>query len=238
MMNIRSVQYLIFIILMNLVFTVTAGNETSATDNETIQSEEITKVWDFNATLDGDPIGNHRFEVVEDESGTTVKTEATLDVKFLFITVYSYKHNNEEKWIDDCLVSLNSDTDDNGDMSTVTLLRKGDESLITTKNLSITENSCVRSFSYWDPELLKIGSLLNSQTGEILNIDFQYIGTELLDIHDRQIESRRYQLLGKDKAGVDIEIDLWYTDNNRWIGLQSKLENGSYLRYQLDSSVL
>jgi len=233
-----SIKYYTLAFLSSISFVANADNQINATDKAEIHNEDIVKVWDFNATLDGDPIGNHRFEVVEDESGVTVKTEASLDVKFLFITVYSYKHNNEEKWIDDCLVRLNSNTDDNGDMSTVTLLRKGDESLITTNNTSITEKSCVRSFSYWDPELLKIGSLLNSQTGEILNVDFQYIGTELFNIQDRKMESRRYQLLGKDKAGVDIEIDLWYADNNRWIGLQSKLENGSYLRYQLDSSVL
>jgi len=235
---IRIIKYYLLVYISFMTFEALADNNVNAIDDNLSSNEDVIRVWNFNATLDGDPIGSHRFEVIENKYGVTVKTKAELDVKFLFITVYSYKHNNVEEWTNDCLVSLNSDTDDNGDMSSVELLKEGHKSRITTQKSSVLESSCVRSFSYWDRELLKSGALLNSQTGEIINVDFTYIGSETLDINDRKIESDRYQLLGKDKDGIDIEIDLWYSDNNRWIGLQSKLENGSYLRYQLDPRVL
>jgi len=235
---IRSINYYMLVLMSIMSFDVLAANEVNTIDDNGNTSENFTRVWDFNATLDGDPIGNHRFEVIETKYGVTVNTTAQLDVKFLFITVYSYKHNNVEKWTNDCLVSLNSDTDDNGDISSVELLKEGDKSRITTQNTSVIESSCVRSFSYWDRELLKSGALLNSQTGEIINVDFTYIGSESLAVNDRMIKSNRYQLLGMDKDGIEIEIDLWYSDNNRWIGLQSKLENGSFLRYQLDPRFL
>jgi len=222
--------------LFFLSFSLSASVKSSAEEiGDTLSSKaDVNKVWNFDVYLDDDLIGFHRFEVEDNQGEFVVSSQAEFDVEFLFITVYDYKHNNTEVWKNDCLINLDSKTDDNGEYLYVRLQKKGSNSLIEASGASITETSCVRSFAYWNPELIKYSTLLNSQTGELINIEFSHVGKESFELKNKKIKSDHYQLRGIDNKGKDLEIDLWYTEDHHWLALRSKLENGSYLRYQLN----
>lgn len=185
-------------------------------------------VWQFQAFLDDDPIGYHTFEVKKDDDVTTVFVVAKFDVDFLFFNVYSYEHTNKEIWGGSCLKELSSTTNDNGKDLVVNLRTEENGVNVYAENISNLKSSCVRSFAYWDPDLLNAKKLINSQTGEILDVNFEFVGNKNIFIKTHEIESKQYRLVGK-----DLEIDLWYSLNNEWLGLGSKLENGRYLRYEL-----
>src|SRR5688572_20675968 len=70
--------------------------------------------WKFAALLDGKPIGHHHFKLVEADTKRELTSEARFNVKLLFVTVYTYVHDDKETFQGDCLTDIDARTDDNG----------------------------------------------------------------------------------------------------------------------------
>lgn len=185
--------------------------------------------WRFKVFLDEQMIGYHIVTLNPDKTNATVQIEANFDVKFLFFTAYRYRHNNQEVWQDNCLQTIESHTNDNGDVFYVSGQSKQQGLALQTHNGSQTLSGCVRTFAYWDPRLLQANRLLNAQTGEYLDVDIKLVGREPLIIANQKVPTKRYRLQAE-----GIEIDLWYSDSMHWLALQTTTENGRQLRYQLE----
>jgi len=195
-------------------------------------SSSIDKNWNFKVYLDGDEIGFHNFSIVHKEQHHEIYSSARFDVKFLFINAYSYKHDNVELWQGQCLNSINAVTDDNGDLYNVS--GKADNNAFVV-NTSDTQNekqnkylSCIKTFAYWNPEFLKETTLLNSQTGEMVEVESEFIGNETLRHNGEEVVARHYRLQGK-----DLQIDLWYSVDDHWLALESLTESGRVVRYAM-----
>ena len=70
----------------------------------------------FEVLLDDKHIGSHTFRISRNGTVKRVQTEAAFNVKVLFVTVYSYRHVNDELWRSGCLQQIRSQTDSNGDL--------------------------------------------------------------------------------------------------------------------------
>lgn len=195
----------------------------------TAVSAQESQQWRFKVFLDNQLIGYHSVTVNPAKTRATVQIEASFDVKFLFFTAYRYRHSNQETWENNCLQTIESRTNDNGDIFYVTGQRQKQQLALTTHAGSQTLPGCVRTFAYWDPRLLKARRLLNAQTGEYLDVTINYINNEVLNINGTAIDARRYRL-----QSSDIAIDLWYSDSMQWLALQTTTEGGNQLRYQLE----
>jgi len=154
-------------------------------------------------------------------------------VKFLFFNAYSYRHDNVERWQGQCLNSIDAVTDDNGDQYDVSGKTDNDAFVVSTiENEDPQEQSrylpCIKTFAYWDRAFLEEKSLLNSQTGEMIDVDSEFIGEETLKYAGNKVIAKRYRLNGK-----DLQIDLWYSDDDHWLALESLTENGHVIRYAL-----
>jgi hypothetical protein len=57
-----------------------------------------TAEWTFAATLDGKPIGTHRFVVFGPTAARRVESRARFTVRVLGIPVYRYRHEADERW--------------------------------------------------------------------------------------------------------------------------------------------
>jgi hypothetical protein len=188
--------------------------------------------WYFTVYLDEQEIGYHQFMLTPGVQTHTVNIKAEFNVKFMFFTVYTYWHTNVEQWHGDCLVSINAFTDDNGDQHTVRGARQADGDFVIVKNRKkLVLSGCIRTFSYWDPAILTATQLLNSQTGEYMNIDVIPLGSRDIEVGGQRVSSNAYRLQGK-----DLQIDLWYSQDNRWLALESTTTGGKRLRYQLDQA--
>ena len=185
--------------------------------------------WRFKVFLDDQVIGYHTVTLNPDKTRATVQIEANLDVKLLFFTAYRYRHNNQEVWRNNCLQTIESYTDDNGDIFYINGHRMQQGFALQTHDGSLTLPGCVRTFAYWDPRLLEANRLLNSQTGEYLDVDIKLMGNEPLIIADQEVAAKRYRL-----QADNIQIDLWYSDKMHWLALQTTTESGHQLRYQLE----
>jgi hypothetical protein len=190
-------------------------------------TETQQREWDFNVFLDERPIGRHTFEVIDDGSQRIVRSDARFDVDILFFNAYRYRHLNRESWNDGCLHSIEARTDENDKTQTVVGNRAGEAfRLQSSEKGDAVLPGCVMSFAYWDPRILRQKQLLNSQTGEYMPVEVTPMGSDVVNVQGRRIDAERYRLVT-----TGIVIDLWYTPDQQWLALESRLESGDRLRY-------
>ncbi len=185
--------------------------------------------WHFRVYLDDTPIGYHNFSIEQAEGLKTMSTLAQLDVKFLKIPLFKYRHENTETWTDQCLKSITSTTDQNGTEFRV-------QGSVTETGFQVSANeqkeilpSCISTFAYWDKSFLEHSRLLNSQTGEFLEVEVEDLGERRIEINDATVSASHYRL-----TADDLDIELWYTSDGQWLGLESTTGKGRRLRYVIE----
>lgn len=183
----------------------------------------------FDVFLDERPIGYHRFALVPTADGLEVAIRAEFELRILRIKALDYDHENRERWRAGCLESIESRTEQNGKPYRVAGRVGPDGFAIESEEGRVRLTGCVGSFSYWDRRaLLGRRQLLNSQTGEYVDVETRSLGTGTLEIGGRPIAVDRYEIRGE-----DLEIRLAYArEGGEWIALDSPLFVGQTLRYR------
>jgi len=190
--------------------------------------ESDSREWRFRVLLDDAEIGYHTFRMSEDAGQQVVDSEASFRVRVLFIPAYRYDHVNRERWSEGCLVGINAKTRVNGDSLTVRGLHRENSFVLRDEAGDRELDSCVMSFAYWNPAFLHQSRLLNSQTGDYVNVDIQSVGDEFINIRGREIMATRYSL-----NADSLSMDLWYSVESEWLRLESVTRGGRKLRYEL-----
>ena len=201
-----------------LVFSAALRAETSPSD----------KSWDFSVLLDGSEIGYHRFELTENDGQKRLTSEAKFDVRFLFINAFRYRHTNTEVWADGCLERLEANTRANGKELVVSGLRADDGFVVDDGEARSALGNCVMTFAYWNPEFLQQPRLLNPQSGEYLDVEVERVGQEPIVVRGEEVAASVYRLTAR-----QMELKLWYSENDEWLALESVAKGGRILRYEL-----
>ncbi len=182
----------------------------------------------FAVLLDDREVGSHRFQIVEQDGKRRVQSDFRLTVKFLFIEAYNYVHQAREQWRGNCLEAIESRTDDNGERLAVSGTRNGDRFQVVANDARLYGPSCVMSFAYWNPAILRQPRLLNAQTGELKEVRVEPLGKETIMVRDTPAVASRYALHGR-----NLRIDIWYALGNQWVQLESRTDGGRVLRYRI-----
>ncbi len=188
-------------------------------------AEATTREWDFAVSLDGKPIGEHRFTLHDRGDFRELDSQARFNVRFLFIAAYRYEHRARERWTGDCLLSVEARTDANGKPRLVEGERTNGAFRIRNGDATVLHDECVQTFAYWNPSILDARRLLNPQTGEYVDVKVRLMGLEVIDGQSAE----RYRLLGDGET--PLQIDLWYTAARDWVALESLTPEGRRLRY-------
>ena len=211
-------------ILSVLALQMLAVGTASATDLAAPPSRD----WNFRVLLDGAPIGEHRFSVRTNGDEREVRSEASFSVKFLGFTAYHYRHQALERWRDGCLVALASTTDDDGTPLSVRLERRGNVRAVDDSPTTHPLDRCVMSFAYWNPAIQTQAQLLNAQSGKLEAVVIRPIGDGSIDVHGMVVAARGFRI-----AGAAQPIDVWYSAEGEWIGLDSIVAGKRKLSYRL-----
>jgi Family of unknown function (DUF6134) len=172
--------------------------------------------WNFTATLDGKPIGTHRFVVGGSPAARSVDSRADFVVRMLGVSLYRYRHHAEERWAGDCLRELRADTDDDGVRQQVS--RRYDD-------------ECLMSFAYWNPRLVKQQRLIDPQTGKSESVRFEPLPAANIEVRGQAVRARGWRL-----QAAQQRIRIWYAaDSGRWIGLDAETKGDRQLSYRLTS---
>jgi len=182
----------------------------------------------FSVFLDDKPIGEHRFSIGGTEEARSVVSEASFTVKLLGLTVYRYRHRAVEKWRGDCLSELTATTDDDGKASRVRTEAEGDGLAVVTDAGRQALKGCVMSFAYWNPAIQRQPRLLNAQTGRSESVQVSRAGGGTVEVRGRQVAATRWRIDGPAQP-----IDVWYSAQGEWVGLDSMVDGGRKLVYRL-----
>ena len=188
--------------------------------------------WEFQVFLDDKPIGYHHYSLrpMGDaaDSPSELKSEARFDVKLLFINAYRYAHDATERWRGNCLAELAAHTDDNGTRIPVNAAQRDTRFNVETAGKRESVDGCVMTFAYWNPEILTQTRLLNPQTGKLENVVIKSLGDDAITVRGTTVLAKRYRIVGAKQP-----IDVWYGSDRNWLALQSTVDGGRRLRYQL-----
>jgi hypothetical protein len=186
--------------------------------------------YEFEVQLDGKPIGTHTFEVgAGTADARSIRSQASFDVRLLGITLYRYRHRAEEQWQGGCLQRIDALTSDNGRELKVRGERAAEGFRLDAPKTQDLGSTCVTTYAYWDPDrLLMQRELLNPQTGKLDSVRIEALGEEQLAVRGVRQAARRYRLLGD-----ELDIELWYAMDGRWLQLASTASGNRKLLYRL-----
>jgi hypothetical protein len=189
--------------------------------------------WKFDVYLDDRKIGYHHFFVAEAGDTRQLRSVASFEYSLMFVPLFRYEHENREIWQGECLHSIDSQTDSNGDAFRVNGRRTAGEFQLSTQGGDASLPECVMSFAYWNPSFLEQPILLNTQDGSYMPVTVSGPVPDRLEIHGEQMTTHRYGL----QAG-DLRLELWYSENREWLALESEVRGGRKLRYVLNGDTV
>jgi len=190
--------------------------------------ESEADAWRFRVYLDDREIGYHHFYLQRSGDLSVLRSEANFEYRLMFVKLFHYEHENRETWRGDCLRSIESRTDSNGEPYRVAGQAESGYFRVAGSAGEATLPECVMSFAYWNPAFLDQGRLLNTQNGEFLDVEISPPVAEPLTVRGELQPAYRYRL----EAG-ELQLDLWYSTNKEWLALESEVRGGRKLRYEL-----
>lgn len=146
----------------------------------------------------------------------------------LGVTMYRYRREAIERWRGDCLVGLEASTDDNGAWTDLTAQQEGGRLLVTIAALA--GEPSVMTFAYRSPRLRMQSRLLRPQTGEYETVRVGALADERIIVPGRELIATRYR-----SSGATNHIDIRYSPQQEWIGVDSVVRGGRHLHYRLAS---
>jgi hypothetical protein len=191
-----------------------------------ISQTAAAQEWAFKVLLDNKPIGEHTFTL--NEANDTLTSNAKFDVKLLFINAYRYLHVSNETWQDDCLTSIEANTNDNGKKSVVVGKLEGERFVLNTTQGQQILPACIMTFAYWNPKMLSQSKLLNPQTGDFLEVKVTQLVREQIEVRGKSINADHFNVTAK-----KMNIDLWYSPDKAWLALRSTTPEGRIINYKL-----
>lgn len=216
--------------LLTLLLLLATALGASIRDVEAQMAAELEpgEAWRFRVYLDDREIGYHHFYLARSGETRQLRSVADFEYRLLFVKLYDYQHENLETWSGDCLQSVQSRTDANGTPYAVDGRLGSDGFRVDGSEAEDTLPDCVMSFAYWNPAFLEQERLLNTQNGEFLEVDVSEPVSESVLVRGEQRSALRYRV----EAG-DLNLDLWYSNENEWLALESEVRGGRTLRYEL-----
>ena len=191
-----------------------------------ISNIAYAEVWEFDAVLNDKVIGQHTF-IYE---GEKTVSDANFKFEYLFMD-FIYQHKSSETWQGNCLKTISSKTDDDGDMYDVSGYMEANQFMVTTNNKTSELPLCVMTFAYGNPKILDQKKLMNAQNGEYLDVDIQFLREENHMVKGKDILTDLWQIEAKGDDG-DLLVHLWYDKNMNWVSLKSQTPIGD-MQYKL-----
>lgn len=169
----------------------------------------------FKVFWKGDAIGFHAFSVAP--SGRPGDWDVVVDIDFLidlgWFGEITYRHTSRETWRGGRLASLESRTDDDGDVSNVTGAAAGDYFRMQGPNGAFeTPGNVLTSNSAWSEQVCREQRIIDATAGTLVGLIASLDGTGYAFALGQQHPARIYQLISPIVAG-----SFWYDDDGIWI---------------------
>ncbi len=181
----------------------------------------------FNVFRDDALVGKHQITFTKlGEGRFRVNARLKLQVNFLSFPVYKLQYKSNAIWHRGKLKSLNSTTNDDGEIFTINVIKKNNRLIVVTKNKEFQTDVDILPTNHWNPEVLTKNNLINTLTGELSSVQITKLGKEKIDIRDKSIFATKYQYSGS------INTFVWYSDRGNWVKMKFKGNDNSNIEYK------
>jgi len=167
----------------------------------------------FRALRDGAPIGEHRVTFRPDGDRLTVETRVDIAVKVLFFTAFRFKHEADEVWQSDRLVSVKSTTNDNGTLLQVSGIAVADGFRIVGEDGPFLASAqLLTSNALWDRRIVREQRLIDVQHGGEIGLVVKALGDEQVDTPEGPVRATRHHMITPYYAG-----SVFHDSDGRWV---------------------
>jgi hypothetical protein len=167
----------------------------------------------FRALRDGSPIGEHRVTFRPDGDRLTVETRVDIAVKVLFFTAFRFRHNAEEVWQADRLMSVKSTTNDNGTLLQVSGIAVADGfRIIGDDGPFLASGHLLTSNALWDSRIVREQRLIDVQHGGEIGLVMKALGDEQVDTPQGPVRATRHHMITPYYAG-----SVFHDSDGRWV---------------------
>lgn len=183
---------------------------------------------DFEVLRNGDPVGTHTVRFAERTDGLRVISRMDIAINFLFFEAYSYTYNSVADWRDGRLRTLDVQVDDNGDIYQVTGQKTEDLQNLVLAGPDGETTVPVGLFptNHWNVGVLGSTQVINTLTGKVDSVQIINKGQVEVETEQGVIEATHYAYTG------DLQTEVWYTADGRWIKMRFETEDGSVIDYR------
>ena len=183
----------------------------------------------FQINQDGSKVGHHTVNFHKIGRNLHVDIEIDINIQVLFISIYSYKHRNTEIWQDGKLLSIETETDDDGEKHWVR--GKAEEGVFKVSSSSgdFVAPATIIPTSYWSQKTTAQSVLLDTQHGKLLDVTIKELDDTALDSPSVDISARHFVVTG------DLDLYLWYSQTGDWIKTAFQV-GGAEFSYALERS--
>jgi len=190
-------------------------------------SSQLSTHLNFTVLKDGDPIGHHDITVEQNGDAETVSIKTNILVKVAFVPVYRFEHVGHEVWQNGHLVSLVSQTNDDGDKHKLSVAVKSDHLDVDGDGQSSQADSAIIPASLWNYGLVKQSTLLNTLTGKQMHVSVADLGDDSIQSHGVPLKAHHYKVSG------ELQRELWYDQSNTLVQVKFKAKDDSDILYVL-----
>ncbi|MBI1199755.1 MAG: hypothetical protein GC203_18000 [Phenylobacterium sp.] len=167
----------------------------------------------FQVFRNGTRVGDHQITFTGDDAARTVTTDVTMVVKLGPVPVFKYRHKAVERWAGGKWASVETSTNSNGKMQTVSAQAMGGYVQIDGPAGSIRGPADAVPLSHWNQASFG-HPLFNQQEGKMLKVRCS------------QVAAGHWAIRG------ETEIDDFYDAKGDWMALKGKLDDGSTMEYR------
>jgi hypothetical protein len=181
----------------------------------------------FKVLRDGSEIGFHNVTFEGPPEKMTVRNQIRLAVRIAFITAFRYAHDGEETWQSGRIVSLRTNTDDNGPKYEVTGAPDGDKfRVIGPGGPFTTPGNLLTSGAVWHPQFVRQTTLINAEQGGEMGMSIRKMEEETVRAPGGTVPAQKYRLVTPTCGGF-----VWYESSGRWLRALVEIK-GEKLTYE------
>jgi hypothetical protein len=194
------------------------------------QAAETRAVNDIDLAIsrNSSPIGFDRMRIERAGDDTKVSISIEMKLKLGFITLFHFVQSSSEHWHRDRLISLTSDTDNNGTPSKLALVRQGGRLVGRNNDTPLALDATIPPASLWTVALAKFQRLFKNIDGTIINVSTEDLGPAVVKSRGQPLSAHHYRISG------DLNEDLWFSDDGLLARLLLAATDGSTLTFSAE----
>ena len=179
----------------------------------------------FDVFRKGDKVGSHIVKFSRDNGSTIARISFNIEIDFLFLTAYQFKYLSEAKWVKGQLDYLKVSVDDDGEEFELIANRKDQMINVIGTNETFSTPIPIYPTNHWNSGVLNETLVLNTLTGLLNKVSIVAQDNENIPTEKGIIKAMRYTYSG------DLNNEVWYDDEGRWVKLRFKASDGSIIEY-------